>query len=187
MSTDEIPQQVLDTEMIVDEGDVSSKNRKLMAKYRPGLEAEYFTSGSQSGRLKPVGKWLLVTPAAKKMAKRLMRSGHAQEQTHIIEAGSETLTAVEAKASKKKRDAAIKQHNTEVRQRIKDLELGVTKEQLEARAECDAERASKGLAPYKNIGDYAPKEGGMFTPFLKTLKNPGYIGAELRALRAART
>jgi hypothetical protein len=151
--------------------------RKRLNKYRSELHPEY----DQRGKLKPMQKWIGVTPQAKRMAKRLMR--HANATAPVAELENFDMTAQEVHASKRERSAKIRELNSEIRARIRELELGTTNEQIAARKKTDEDRKEAKKPAYTQIGQYTPEEGGLFTPFLKTHKVPGYIGIELRALR----
>jgi hypothetical protein len=184
----------------------------LLHGYRQSIEAEY----TNKGKLKPLGRWLGVSPAAKKMSKRLMRHAHATTSQEIIET-EEVNSSSQARISRLKRHALIKQHNRDARKRERELALASTPEQLEARLRYVALMEDKNktireeneaawirwqlepfvegeisLEPVDNplkvipikVEDFPAAQGGPIKTYFGRVPLGGYLGVELRAIRA---
>jgi hypothetical protein len=157
-------------------------SKKPKRDYRTSIEAEY----TPKGKLKPLGRWIGVTPAAKRMAKKLGRHAHRTEVTAIIET-EEVNNAAEAGISRRNRSRAISAHNRERAQRERDLSVGATKEQRQARARHIRELTKLGKPLPLDINGFKPEEGGPIHTYFGRIKNEGYLGVELRAIRREQT
>ncbi len=167
------------------ETDETPEEKNLYGGYRLELYPEYYQVGPQAGQLKPLGRWLGVTPTAKKISKKLGRQSHAQEKTEIINVGIED--AKQATVSRKIRSRKISEHNREAAQRERDLALGVTREQRLARAQHVRDLLKERKKLPETIADFSPVQGGPIHTFLGRIKNEGYLGEELRAIRKEQT
>ena len=178
LTGEDLPQEILDMEMVAPAANL--KKEHLQGRIYEAAEYD-----PRTGKLLPLHRWRGVSIRAKKMAKRLARAGQAQEVTAIAE--GEVGSAFGAWLSRTKRASEIRTHNRRVRAHVHELKLGNTKEQRQARKDYDLVRVQTEQKPLTKVSQYEPKQGGPYIATIPVVKNEGYIGVELRAIRREET